>query len=375
MVLTIVESGERLEELAEGWRALHQAAPTAHLFNGFDWLDAWWKAFGRPADRLRVMGIRREGRLVGLLPLLEVAPTPGPRGWAEPRLLRTFFNHYLGRTDALLLDPPSVLPELLGALAQDGGRYDVAQLDQVPETSPTFAALAHPPEGLSVHAVRNLSSPYLMLRGDYTGWYEDRFSGRRRQQDRRRLRQAEKLGKVELQVHRAPADVAPAFERGLVVEAKSWKGAAESAIAQDPRTAGFMREVVRRYAARDQVRLCELTINGAQAAFLLGFVEGGCFYFHKTGYDPAFEEVSPGRHVLLHSLKIAFEEGLARYDFLGAPDPYKLECTPTLLPHATVFLYPGGLRAQAFRAMKRRLIPTWRRLQKEPRTFEPRLDR
>ncbi|MBK6684550.1 MAG: GNAT family N-acetyltransferase [Deltaproteobacteria bacterium] len=376
MPIQIIESEERFLELEPAWRKLHASSPTAHLFNGFDWLHAWWLAFARPQDALRIYGVRREGKLIGLLPLYRPARSPGPRGLAEPRLLRSFFNHYLGRTDLLSTPDPSVTQELLTALAQDRDHYDVCQLDQLPEASPTFLALAGVlPPGLAVHAVRNLSSPYLPLTGGYEAWYQTRYSSRRRQQDRRRLRNAEKLGPTRLEVLKEPELVRAAFERGLEVEAKSWKGQEASAIAQDPRTATFMRTVVERYAARGQVRLIELSIGAAQAAFLLGFVEGGCFYFHKTGYDPAFEEVSPGRQVLLRSLEQAFGEGLSRYDFLGAPDPYKLECSPLLQPHATAFLYPEGLRAQLFRQLKRTWVPSWRRLRGQAQPFEPRIDR
>ena len=48
-------------------------------------------------------------------------------------------------------------------------------------------------------------------------------------------------------------------------------------------------------------------------------------YHLKGGYDPAYQQFSPGK--VLHRLLLerACREGLLRYDFLGSDEPYKLQ--------------------------------------------------
>jgi CelD/BcsL family acetyltransferase involved in cellulose biosynthesis len=365
--VSLVESIERFDDLAREWNALAERSNTAHLFNAHDWMAAWWRAFAKPDDRLRVYGVREDGRLLAILPLM-----------LRGRTLRSLFNHYLGRSDALL-DPireRHLLELLFAAIYDDRGLWDTLELMQVPEDSPTIAALASgAADPLHVHAVRNITSPYLPTRGrTYDEWYASRFSGRRRQQDRRKWRQAEKLGDAQIVVHVDPEAALAAFERGVEVEAKSWKSEEQSAMKQDDRVLAFMRDVVGRFARGGGVRLIEMTVDGAQAAFLLGFVHRRTFYFHKTGYDPALKDASPGRHVLLRSIRLAFEEGLARYDFLGAADSYKLDCSPLVRPHVIAFAYHRGLASRVARERKR-LVPLVRRLRGEPVEFEVRLDR
>ncbi len=365
MPLTLIESIERFDDLAREWHDLARRSDSAHLFNTHDWLAAWWRAFAGPEDRLRVYGLRQDGQLIAALPLR-----------LADRALTTLFNHYLGRSD-LLVDRahPEAYRALFAALNDDRRQWDRVELTQVPEDSPTFAALARGDAApLHIHAVRNICSPYLLCEGTYEDWYARRFSGRKRQQDRRKLRQASKRGATEVVVHTELEAVKAAFERGAVVEAKSWKGAEGSAIRESDAALAFMRDVIVRFASRGAVRLVEQTIGGETAAFLLGFVAGDTFYFHKTGYDPAFSDVSPGRTVLLAAIERCFTEGLARFDFLGADDPYKLECSPTVRPHVIVFAYHGGARSRLLRAQKR-VVPRVRALRGEPIDFPVRLDR
>lgn len=367
MPVSLVESIERFDDLAREWNELAERARTAHLFNSHDWLVAWWGAFAEADDRLRVYAVRRDGRLLAVLPLMR-------RG----RTMRSLFNHYLGRTDVLVdpKDETALLRELFGAIHADRGLWNTLELMQVPEDSPTVAALGDGvADPLRIHAVRNITSPFLRTcNRSYDDWYKSRFSGRRRQQDRRKWRQAEKLGETVLVVHTDPEPALAAFERGVEVEARSWKGEAKSAMKHDERVLRFMRDVVHRFASAGRVRLIEMTVDGDQAAFLLGFVLGDTFYFHKTGYDPAKKDASPGRHVLLAAIRRTFEESLARFDFLGAADPYKLECSPLVRPHVIAFGYHGGLVSRLERE-KKRLVPAVRRLRGEPVEFEVRLDR
>jgi len=370
-----IEDAEAFEGLEGAWHDLADRSPTAHLFNDFDWLHAWWSAFAGAQDRLRIYAVRDGDRLLAALPAYLPAPAGG---LGAPRRLAGLFNHYLGRTDLLVEGAkPDLVRRLLAAAQDDARDWDVLELPQMPEDSQGVSAVAVVAEdlGLSVHGLRTICSPYLELTGTHDDWYAARFSGRKRQQDRRRSRQAEKRGGA-LELLTAPEAVRGCFERGLEVEALGWKGEQNSAMKSQPETLAFMRDVVDRFSSRGQARLVSLTVEGELAAFLLGFSHRGCLYFHKTGFDPRFDSLSPGRLVLLESIRAAFEEeGLTRYDFLGAPDPYKLQCSPTVRPHATLFLHHRGARSRLFRHVKRTFIPLAKRLGRPGEAFSVVVDR
>lgn len=366
-----MKGADALTALGPAWRELADRSASSHLFNDHDWLSAWWTAFAEPDARLNIYTVEDQDGLQAVLPLQSTVQTSrfGPREWS------TLFNHYLGRTDLLVKSSfPEATRALIQALGRDAAQWDVLRFDRVPEDSEVYAVLTDPSQSdLHVYGVRTGAPPYLRLEGDYEAWYASRFSSRKRQQDRRRLRQ---ITKREGEVTRLtePNAIRACFEEGLDVEALGWKGEQSSAIRSQPDTLNFMRDVVNRYADQHKVRLVSIRMEGRLAAFLLGFVHRGTLYFHKTGFDPSFEAQSPGRAVLLESIRWAFEEGLDSYDFLGAPDGYKLQCSPTVRPHTTLFMYNKTARSQLFRQMKRNIIPLARRLGRPGEGFSVSVD-
>jgi CelD/BcsL family acetyltransferase involved in cellulose biosynthesis len=55
-----------------------------------------------------------------------------------------------------------------------------------------------------------------------------------------------------------------------------------------------------------------------------GSRRGGAALRPKTGFDPEFRAMSPGRLIVEASLERAFAIGLRRFEFMGTADAYKL---------------------------------------------------
>jgi Acetyltransferase (GNAT) domain len=55
--------------LEDPWRALHAACPQATPFQTWEWLFTWWEFYGPPGT-LRLVTVRHDDRLVGVLPLM-----------------------------------------------------------------------------------------------------------------------------------------------------------------------------------------------------------------------------------------------------------------------------------------------------------------
>ncbi|OLL93722.1 hypothetical protein Ae356Ps1_3619c [Pseudonocardia sp. Ae356_Ps1] len=49
--------------LGAEWDALHRRCPTAGVFQSVEWLESWWRSYGRPGA-LRLVVVRRDGRAV-----------------------------------------------------------------------------------------------------------------------------------------------------------------------------------------------------------------------------------------------------------------------------------------------------------------------
>ncbi|MGW2419045.1 GNAT family N-acetyltransferase [Streptomyces sp. NPDC001709] len=57
--------------LAEEWARLYRACPAATPFQSYAWVHSWWLSYGMPG-RLRLLLVRRHGRLVAAAPLMRV---------------------------------------------------------------------------------------------------------------------------------------------------------------------------------------------------------------------------------------------------------------------------------------------------------------
>jgi CelD/BcsL family acetyltransferase involved in cellulose biosynthesis len=167
-----------------------------------------------------------------------------------------------------------------------------------------------------------LRSPYLDIDGDWDAFLRARTS-RYRSNYRRGLKQLEAQGAVELALAEGEAGVAR-FGEALAVEASGWKGADGTAIVSSPETHAFYSKIVVWAAERGALRLVSLDVDGRMLAFVFGVREGTTFFELKTGFDNAHAHARPG--AVLHHLLLArlFREGLARYEFLGRDDPWKL---------------------------------------------------
>src|SRR5262249_37168835 len=144
-----------------------------------------------------------------------------------------------------------------------------------------------------------------------------------------------------------------------------------TAIAADPATRRFYGDIAHWAARRGWLRLAFLRLDERPLAFDYCLEEQGVHYLLKTGYDPAYRAFAPGVLIRQDMIARAFSNGLARYEFLGADEPWKLRWTGMLserrLLQAFAPSLPGVvdyLRGRAFafgRPLAKRAVLAWRR--------------
>ena len=355
--VVVLEGVETAEGIGRAWDELaDRAAAPACLRPG--WILPWWRAFGR--GRLDLITVRRDGRLVGLVPM--------QRRSGE---LRSLSNYHTPSFGLLAADPVALDSLSTGLIRRSPRRLTVAFLA---EEDPAFAAL----EAASRRAgrptfVRVLERcPYVSLEGTW----DELIATRRHQFAReliRRRRRLHKRGRFELDVQKGTQDLERYFEEGLSIEGSGWKGRNGTAIGSSPATRGFYLSVARWLASRGSLRLSYLRLDGRSFAFELAFEERGRYYVLKSGYDETCRSDAPGILLRAATIERAFEKGLRRYDLLGKDDPWKREWTSTFevqiqfqsfgrTPDAAVdWAAQRYLRPLARRLLKRR-TPTAREL-------------
>jgi CelD/BcsL family acetyltransferase involved in cellulose biosynthesis len=299
-----------LDPLSEAWDEL-AAACRAPPFCRPGWFEAFAEAFGTPTHALVA---RRAGELIGIVPLgRRRSSLRSPTNWHTPGFEAVVLNDAVAASmgTALVRRAPACL-----------------DLSFVDPSAPFAAALLEEARTRHRHVIARVvqRSPYVVLDGDFPTYRAARPHGLRRAL-RRRRRQLEASGHVEVVFEDGTQGLEALLDEGFAIEGSGWKTARGTAIVQNPHVEGLYRSVARWAAGRGWLELGFLRVNGVAAAFSLALHDDRTVWCLKIGFNPAFRTFSPGTVLLGEVIQRAYARGFAVFDFLGADDPYKLNWT------------------------------------------------
>ena len=149
-------------------------------------------------------------------------------------------------------------------------------------------------------------------------WFARR-SPRFRQRLRRLRREAAARGLEICDVSAQPPDAL--FDRILTIEARSWKGDAETGLAR-PDLAAFYHQICVRLGARDHLRALVARLDDRDVGFILGGVRGDTYRGLQLSYDRAVADLGVGHLLQYDQLERLTTEGITIYD-LGMDMDYK----------------------------------------------------
>ena len=301
---------------------------TAPPFLRPGWFTRWRRAFGR--GDLAVVAGRRDGELVAVAPF-EVRRT----GWRSPANWHTPAYAVVARDDgaaAAVVD---------GAIDAAGGRVDLGFVDAGSVTAGAASATGH-------RAIQRVleRSPFVAVSGSWAD-FEAGLAGTFRRELNRRARRLAEQGETAFDVTTDPDDLDDRLGEGFAVEQSGWKGQRRTAIADQPATEAFYRSLAHWAGERGWLRLGFLRVDGRAVAFDLALQDADVHYLLKTGYDPRFARYSPGNLLRRHMIGLAFDDKLARYEFLGADEPWKLDWTRDTQERILVQTFPGSVVGRA----------------------------
>ena len=298
-------------ESREEWDSVLRDSPVASIFLSPQWQEVWWENFG---DGREMAGFTVPSDNGGVQALASLARTGRAIG-------------FVGAPDTFDYNDFLVLPGFEDAFYQKLldviGEWDWSELrlESLIEHSPT---LSHLPDlardrGYCVEVEYEDVTSGIALPADW-----DEYLGLLSKKDRHELRR--KLRRLESQTDwrwyclTSPGEVMGAFDEFLSLMRMS---RADKEEYMTPDRERFFRALAVRMAELDQIRLFFMEIEGEKAAASLCFDYGQSRLLYNSGYDPGLSYYSVG--LLLHamSLRDAIERGLAYFDFLRGPEPYK----------------------------------------------------
>ncbi|MFI2781011.1 GNAT family N-acetyltransferase [Streptomyces sp. ALB3] len=262
--------------LAVEWDALHRRCPTATPFQSHAWLHSWWLSYGIPG-RLRVVLVRRGGRLIGAAPLMLVhrpMPLLVPMGGA----ISDFFD--------ILVDGEDTRAAVT-ALRQGLHRAASHTVLDLREVRPDASAhLLY--EAWSGARGSRTDSTCMELPAEPIEALIGRMPGSRAQRARAKLRRIDALG---IECRTAPVHrVAGAIGTLLRLHEQQWLGRGVNPEHLRPRFCAHLVRSTRRMVRDGEASVREFLLDGEVVAADLSFrsarLTGGYLY----GADPRLRE-------------------------------------------------------------------------------------
>ncbi len=355
----IISDEREWGRLAPVWDRVLEAAGEVHPFLEFVWARTWWECFGGGSE-LHIVVVWEGDEPIAIAPL----QITDCRMWGiRLRRLGFLYNSHVPRADFLIARRREECCQAIWEQVSQHCRWDVLQLCQLPDDSPTLekmASLARA-EGHALGTWVSGESPYVELEMGRETYYQT-LAAKHRSNLRNRFKRLNQTGPVALETISTADGLSEALEDAFRIEAAAWKGEAGTAIGCAEELRRFYRLFAERAAERGWLQLHFLRAGERRTAFDYSLCYGNRIFLLKLGYDPEFSPYSPSNLLLAQVLDRAFEQGLERYDFLGEFADWKRCWAKDGLRHRWLFIFSKGLKGRAAYSAKFHLAPWMKRL-------------
>ena len=298
--------------LAGEWTALADRAAEPNPF-AEHWFVAASLETMAAGREIWLMEARRGGRLIGLIPVAVET------GYARlpVRLIANWCHDqmFLGTPLVARGEEAAFWTAILDTLDRAGGAPNFLHVRGLTEGGPVHLGLAKARRCAIVH--REVRA---FLDSDLTPQaYYNRAVRQKKRKELRRLRnRLAELGPLAARTLDDPADLDAWCDAYLALEKAGWKGAAGSALADDPAAARFFRDAVRGASDAGRLQFLRLDLDARPIAMLVNFLSAPGSFSFKTVFDEAFARFSPGVLIQLENLDILSRPGIAWMDSCAA---------------------------------------------------------
>lgn len=334
-----------IEALRERWRALEAVVTDRTVFASWDYAFNWYKSYGGTGHEQYgrpLLGAAWKGKdLVGVAPF---TLWDGSLGRVSVRRV-DFAGHNADAGEFLVSDAePGVLSAFITSL-KDMSELDVICLNGLDAGSDKYHEAMESAEG---NGLDSETAPYRYATVDLGAGYADYCKSKSanfRRNLRRHARRVESAGDVSVErIHgtTAAGRVNEFTKRIFRVSGKSWKKGANPVHSKHHWR--FYRDVIDAFSKRGMVDIAILTINGVDAAYIVGLAERGTYYDFTISFDDSFKDLYPGVYLMQELLKQLPASGVRKVVSHG-DHGYKERWACEFATLNRVFLFTHGLRS------------------------------
>ena len=318
-------SWSEVEGLEAAWNELLADSATRTIFLTWEWMQAWWSAFGARRDLVLLTCTDAKGSLMAAAPLQRTWEElgPGVSGW----LLRLVGDGIGGseNLDWVIREgyEVPVVRSVLDWLDKQRSLWDSISLNTVPATSPVIAAVRQELNRRGWRQVERRGTGYARRLPDSWETLLASLSKNKRAQINARVRKLQNQFSVRVRRCERLEDLPECLEHLFRLHQMRWELRGKQGSFALAQKRAFYLEMAQNLLRRGWLDFWLLDVNGRTVATEFGFHYKGTYSFLQAGFDPEYASYSVGVVLRAHIMQELIERGLREYDFLGGDDHYK----------------------------------------------------
>jgi hypothetical protein len=340
---------ERFKNSRDVWKTLVSSMKTPSFFCTWEWVYSWWEYYGDLYVPV-IMFIYDDEVLKGILPLaLHISSDT-----LRTRTLSYCTSVELSPDHIDLISSDSYaehcIEAVIGFLNAEYREWDVLMVSLVSDESNIFTAINGKSFGLKSDISQNSVSPYISISGSF----EEFMCGVDGNIRNAIIRKQKKLNaqgfKYSLyeynEISQGLRDLFHLHE--LRAKSKNIKSSFTGQKLFD-----FHSDLLMRTDGEGKPWLRFIENNGKVISAFYGFSFGDRLFYYQIGFDPEWEQYSPGTILMYEVIKEAFSKGYREFDFLRGNEAYKTSWTKIQRPLYSISIYNKTLRADVYRNISR----------------------
>lgn len=339
------------DALREDWQRLYRECPQAGLFNSWYWNRLWWQHYGDTSE-LFIIVIRIDDIVQGIAPfyccktkalkLLEVATLRfiGSGGDTSPDDLCVL--HAAAHEHEVIVGVCQYVFESQACM-----RLQLSDLDENSLLVNTLLSMGRSHrwgKPLKRYQHRHVD----VLPASITS-FEQGLSRNARKQRKRRRHRLYQVGDIQFKTCEHQSELPEAFNTLLRLHELRHESKGGSDSFQTQRYCNFHFSVMEAALANKELRLLELKIDGKTIGIEYAFLCRQVLSFFQTGFDPQYQQLSPGHLLMAYTIDHAIADGARKIDLLKGNYEYKRSYAKQTRTTVDLDIWKSPLIAHALR--------------------------